>query len=259
MELHEAVLRRRTTNGPFLPDPVAQEHQRALLRAAASAPSQFNSQPWRFVVIEDRATIATIARISGESMTEVISEGSFFERYKRHFRFSAAEMAEHRSGMHFDKMPAALRPFTRAVFTSAGLGTMRMLLGDENRRLVAGSPLILGAMLDRRERTAHPLADFYCQFSLGAAMENVWLTTVELGMGMQFISFPMEIPEQWERLIALLEVPDELELMALYRLGYVPEQAVRPVIDWSSTERRPPSRFVFRESCRTPQAGWDDD
>jgi nitroreductase len=263
MEFFDALFQRRTTNGPFLPDPVSPEHQQLLIKAAASAPSQFNSQPWRFVVIEDHSTINTIARISGESMTAVISEGSFFERYKRHFRFSAEEMAEHRSGMYFDKLPKALRPFTKAVFTSAGVQAMRMLkvpqtLGEENRKLVQGSPLILGVMLDRREREAHELADFYCQFSLGAAMENVWLTTVELGMGIQFISFPMEVPEQWAKLGELLSVPDDLELMALYRLGYVPEQGERPLIDWSSRERRPPSQFVFRENCLTPQLGWDE-
>ncbi len=68
----------------------------------------------------------------------------------------------------------------------------------------------------------------------------------------------MEMPAQWERLSKLLGVPEELELMALYRLGYVPEQSHRPVIDWSSRERRPPSRFVFRENCNTPQEGWDE-
>ena len=263
MEFRDVLFNRRTTNGPFLPDPVSEEHQRLLIAAAASAPSQFNSQPWRFVVIEDRDTIETIARVSGESMTAVIGEGSFFTRYKRHFRFSAEEMAEHRSGMYFDKLPAPLRPFTRAVFTASGLAMMRMLrvpqtLGEENRKLVAGSPLIFGVMLDRAERGAHPLADFYCQFSMGAAVENIWLTTVELGMGIQFISFPMEAPEQWEQLTKLLDVPDHLELMALYRLGYVPQDQRRPKIDWSSRERRPPSQFVYRETCRTPQQGWDE-
>lgn len=166
--------------------------------------------------------------------------------------------------MYFDKLPAALRPFTKTVFTAAGRKTMNMLrvpqtLGEENRKLVEGSPLIVGVMLDKTERYAHPLADFYCQFSLGAAMENVWLTTVELGMGIQFISFPMEIPAHWQRLNELLAVPEDLELMALYRMGYVPEVAHRPIIDWSSRERRPPSQFVFRETCRSPQLGWDGD
>ena len=52
-------------------------------------------------------------------------------------------------------------------------------------------------------------------------------------------------------------VPDDLELMAVYRLGYLPESAQRPAIDWSSHERRLPSQYVFRDSCRTPQRGWD--
>ena len=263
MELRDALFHRRTTNGPFLPDAVSIEDQQLLIRAAAAAPSQFNSQPWRFVLIEDRATIETIARVSGESMTAVMAEGSFFTRYRRHFRFSQEEMAAKRSGMYFDRMPQALRPFIRAVFTEWGVILMRMFrvpqtLGRENRRLVAGSPLILGVMLDRTEREAHPLADFYCQFSMGAAIENLWLTTVELGMGIQFISFPMEVPAQWSRIETLLEVPDDLQLMALYRLGYVPETQERPVIDWSSRERRRPSQFVFRETLAQPQLGWDD-
>lgn len=73
MEFLDAVFNRRTTNGPFRPDPVSPEHQQTLIRAAAAAPSQFNSQPWRFVLIEDRDTIETVATISGESMTEVMS------------------------------------------------------------------------------------------------------------------------------------------------------------------------------------------
>ena len=55
MELLDAIRRRKTTNGPFLPDPVSEEHQRLLMEAAGRAPSQLNSQPWRFVLIEDRA------------------------------------------------------------------------------------------------------------------------------------------------------------------------------------------------------------
>ena len=47
--------------------------------------------------------------------------------------------------------------------------------------------------------------------------------------------------------------------MAVYRLGYLPEKTRRPAIDWSSRERKLPSQFVFRESCTTPQTGWDED
>jgi nitroreductase len=232
------------------------------MEVASRAPSQLNSQPWRFVLIERRETIDAIADISGESMTEAMSNGTFFERYKPYFRFSKAEMERSRSGMLFDKLPAPLRPFTSQAFTSRGQKLMNTLrvpqtLGAENRRLVAGAPLLLGVLLDRSEYRPGELSSFYSVFSMGAAMENVWLTTVELGMGIQFVSFPMEVPGQWARIERLLAVPDELELMAVYRLGYLPQSARRPAIDWTSSERKLPSQYVFRETCDTPQAGWD--
>ena len=262
MEFLDVVRRRKTTNGPFRPDPVSEEHQRLLMEVAGRAPSQLNSQPWRFVVVDDGAVIEQVAAISGESMTTAMSNGTFFERYKPYFRFSAEEMAEKRSGMLFDKLPALLRPFTKQVFTPRGQQMMNRLrvpqtLGAENRKLVAGSPLLLAVLLDRGEYRPGELSAFYSVFSMGAAMENVWLTTVELGMGIQFVSFPMEVEGQWDRLAALFAVPDDLELMAVYRLGYLPEAAQRPAIDWSSHERRLPSQYVFRDSCRTPQQGWD--
>lgn len=114
-------------------------------------------------------------------------------------------------------------------------------------------------MLERGEYRPEELSGFYSVFSMGAAMENLWLTTVELGMGIQFVSFPMEAPHQWQRIVDVLRVPEDLELMAVYRLGYVPERTHRPAIDWSSRERKRPSQYVFRETCETPQQGWDQD
>ena len=262
MEFLDVVRRRKTTNGPFRPDPVSEEHQRLLMEVAGRAPSQLNSQPWRFVLTEDRAVIDKVAEISGTSMTTAMSNGTFFERYRPYFRFSAAEMEARRDGMLFDKLPAPLRPFTGQVFTARGQRLMNTLrvpqtLGSENRKLVAGSPLLLAALLDRGEYRPGELSAFYSVFSMGAAMENVWLTTVELGMGIQFISFPMEVPGRWDEIVRLLQVPDDLELMAVYRLGYLPTQQRRPPIDWTSEQRRLPSQYVFRGTCATPQEGWD--
>lgn len=263
MELLDAIRRRKTTNGPFLPDAVSEEHQRLLMEVAGRAPSQLNSQPWRFVLIDDTATIEQIADISGESMTTAMSNGTFFERYKPYFRFSAKEMERRRDGMLFDRLPAPLRPFTSQAFTKRGQKVMNTLrvpqtLGAENRKLVAGSPLLIGVMLDRAEYRPGELSSFYSLFSMGAAMENVWITTLEVGMGIQFVSFPMEVPGNWERIEKILHVPDNLELMAVYRLGYLPPEQRRPAIDWTSHQRKLPSQYVFRGTCESPQAGWDD-
>src|SRR3712207_9589718 len=98
MEFLDVVRRRKTTNGPFLPDPVAPEHQRLLMEVAGRAPSQLNSQPWRFVLTADRAVIEQGAAIRGENITEAMAHGPFFERQKRNFRLTAAGMEDPRQG-----------------------------------------------------------------------------------------------------------------------------------------------------------------
>ncbi len=259
MEFFEVVKRRRTTNGPFLPDRVSEEHQRLLVEVASMAPSHFNSQPWRFVLVEDRRLIEEVARISGESMRQLMEEGTFWKRYRPYFRFSEEEMDERRDGIFIDKLPAVVRPFKGQIFSNTGQAVMNRFgvprtLAEDNRKLVAGSPLLLAALLDKTEYRPGELSGFYSVFGMGAAVENVWLATTELGMGIQFVSTPMEVPEKWEEIKDLLAVPDDLELMAVYRLGYVPEERRRPTIDWTSTERKRLSQYVFTNTCKTPAA-----
>ncbi|AWR86311.1 nitroreductase family protein [Meiothermus taiwanensis] len=259
MEFLEVIRKRKTTNGPFLDKPVSKEHQHLLMEAASRAPSHFNSQPWRFILIEDRNKREKIAEIGGRTMQQLIADGRFFERYRPYFRFSEKEMAERRDGILIDQLPVPLRPFTRQVMSPSALKLLRALrvpqiLGEDNRRLVAGSPLLLAALLDKQEYRPGELSGFYSVLGLGMAIENIWLTTVELGMGIQFVSTPMEIPEAWEEIKRLLEVPEHLELMAIYRLGYLPPDNPRPRIDWKSDQRKRISQFVFRETCATPES-----
>ncbi|MCB1160728.1 MAG: hypothetical protein KDK45_24720, partial [Leptospiraceae bacterium] len=53
-----------------------------------------------------------------------------------------------------------------------------------------------------------------------------------------FVSTPMEIPENWNKILEILKVPDTHELMAVYRLGYLDPAVTRNNIDWISDERR---------------------
>jgi nitroreductase len=48
----------------FKPDPVPEEIVHHILQAARWAPSSSNTQPWHFVVVRDRETIAAIGRIA---------------------------------------------------------------------------------------------------------------------------------------------------------------------------------------------------
>lgn len=258
MTLREAIRSRKTSNGHFDPRPVSIEHQRMLVEAAERAPSHFNSQPWRFILIDDPQVRSQIASIGGRTMTQLIEGGSFFTRYRKYFRFSQEEMDERRDGIFIDQMPMALRPFIKQVFSDNVMNVLSKLgvaklLGEDNRKLIEGSPLLLAALLTKEEYKPGELSGYYCTLSLGMAIEHVWLMTGELGMGIQFVSTPMEIPVAWDELKSILNVPDDLELMAVYRLGYLPPEKQRPRIDWRSDHRKRLSQIAFRNTCATPE------
>lgn len=58
----DVILERRAT-WHFEPDPVPDEYLHAILTLAAQAPSGFNLQPWRFLVLRDAASRERLARV----------------------------------------------------------------------------------------------------------------------------------------------------------------------------------------------------
>lgn len=257
MELFDAILQRYTTNGPFDKKPVDPVHKQRLIQMASRAPSHFNSQPWRFVLIEDEARRKQIGDLAGESMRRLIEEGTFWQQYRRYFRFSQEDAEESKDGIHFDTMPPVLKPFAKYLFTEQGGKVMNALqvprvLANDARKLVGESPLILGIALTRDEYKPDELSGLYSLISLGAVVQTIWLTALAQGMGIQFISTPQEIPENWAKLVQLLEIPDDYELMAMFRLGYTDPNIKRPTIDWTSPQRKGVADLAFQEKWGEP-------
>ncbi len=243
MELKKAIWTRKTTNHAFLPKPLSEQHIREIIEAANRAPSHFNSQPWDFILVQSETKRKELGKIAGESMRELMERGEFFERYRKYFRFSKEEISKTRSGIHVDKIPFFLKPFVPFLFGEFGKSVFNFLgvpkiLGQDAEKIVSTSPLLLGFMLNKTEYKVGTKSAIYSLISMGAALQNMWLTATSLGIGLQFVSTPMEIPEQWEKVKKLLNVPNTHELMAVYRLGYVDPSLERNTIDWVSDERR---------------------
>ena len=59
MTINEHIVARRAKRA-LSTDPVTQEEVNLLIQAAHLAPSCFNSQPWRFVVIDEEETLAAV-------------------------------------------------------------------------------------------------------------------------------------------------------------------------------------------------------
>jgi nitroreductase len=252
MDLFEAIVNRKTTNTAFVNKKVSQEHIETLVKMASHAPSHFNSQPWRFIVVEDENIIKNIAKIAGDSMVQLMEDGRFWKQYMKYFRFSEDEIEKSKDGIHIDHMPKILRPFAKQIFSEKGGQVMAKLkvpkiLGKDEEKLVAGSPILFVILLTKDEYKKEELSGFYSVISMGAVIQTLWLTTTALGMGMQFISTPGEIPENWKAISDMLHIPDEYEMMAIFRMGYVDKDTKRPTIDWKSSQRKPVPELMRKD------------
>jgi nitroreductase len=252
MDLYEAIRKRHTTNGAFADRPIDPAHKRTILELAARAPSHFNSQPWRFVVVEDPERRKALGQIAGESMRDLMEDGRFWQQYRKFFRLSQEEAEATKDGIHFDHIPSVLKPFAKYIFTERGAAVMNTfqvprVLGNDARKLVENSPMLMGIALSREVYKPGELTGLYTLISLGAVIQTIWLTALSVGMGFQFVSTPQEIPEKWALVSALLGVPEDFELMVLFRLGYEDPNIKRPTIDWTSPQRKGVDELAFQD------------
>jgi nitroreductase len=242
MDLLDAIRLRHTDNNKFLPDPVKPEHVKLLIEAAARCPSHFNSQPWRFVLIRDGELRGALAELAGASMKELM-EGPFFERYRQYFRFNQDETETAGDGIYIDHVPAVLKPMLRQAFNPQvgklmGTFGVSTLLGRNQADIVRSSPLLIAISLSKAEYRPGEMSELYSTISLGAVIQTFWLVTTSLNMGMQFISTPLEVPERRALIADMLGVPDDYELLALFRMGYRDPNGTRNAIDWTSSQRK---------------------
>jgi hypothetical protein len=121
------------------------------------------------------------------------------------------------------------------------------ILGNDEEKLVASSPLLFIISLTKDEYKPAELSGFYSVISMGAVIQTLWLVTTAIGMGMQFISTPGEIPEKWKEITGILNIPDDFEMCARFRMGYVDPDMKRPTIDWKSSQRKGVSDLAFKD------------
>lgn len=256
MDLLDAIRLRHTDNNKFRPDPVRPEHIRLLIEAAARCPSHFNSQPWRFVLIRDGERRDALAELAGASMKELM-EGPFFERYRQYFRFNANETASSGDGIYIDHVPAVLKPMLRQAFNPQvgklmGAFGVSAMLGRNQAEIVRTSPLLIAIAMSKAEYRPGEMSELYSTISLGAVIQTFWLVTTSLDMGMQFISTPLEVPERRALIADLLDIPDDYELLALFRMGYRDPASARNAIDWTSSQRKSFETLAGADQWATP-------
>lgn len=256
MNILEAIENRHAYNGFHTDEPVTQNELETLLKAFNKAPSQFNSQPWKVVIIQEKERKNKLAEYCGDAMRIAMQKGEFWEKYGKYFYHDTkGDKIKNGMGMKVDKIPTFLKSIINFIVTSKSMSLIRekgvpVMLGNENKKLIEKSPACIAIFLRKEDYNRNDNTAFYSTLSLGMAIENMWLTATSLHIGMQFMSMPMEVPEIWATIGKMLECPDDHEMVALMRLGHKPEKDERPVLDWISPDRLPLSEWTSNETFK---------
>jgi nitroreductase len=176
----------------FRPEPLDPEVVKELVAAAVTAPSASNKQPWRFVVVTERATIARMAAAVREAV----------ERIARHVE-PGAEVSFRAYGDYFtrfEEAPCVIGLLARGIPLLTSLVDERLAAADGR------------AIADMEESSG----------LIGAAMalQNLLLMAHALGLGASGMTGPLVAAEA---LRGILGVPPSWRLAALVPVGHPAE------------------------------------
>jgi len=202
MDLDEAIRQRRSIRKYKADVPIPREDIEAIIEAGCWAPSSTNIQPWRFIIVEDRATIAKMAQVVYDKF-QALSKEALAKGEKRLAAFCRF-----------------LRSYT-SFFTDAPLVIVACTKPYEN-------PVLKMPMSTVIEKTralgdvgldVTPIVIDTVQKSVAMAVQNMLLKAHSLGYGTCVMDGPIAVRESVRE---MLDIEDDLELVMVIPMG-VPE------------------------------------
>jgi len=172
----------------FSDRPVSRAEIARLLEAARWAPSNHNRQPWKFIVLEDRQAIQTLAASVGRNLAlKLKSLPSVAAAY-------TDELAEHATFFgHAPLLIVALHKQPLSVATA-------LLEGVNNPALVSGEPLSVAMAVQNLLLAAHALGLGACVMTAPLVARETVAAYLDLPAGFDFtcfvaVGYPGESPE----------------------------------------------------------------
>jgi nitroreductase len=208
-EMLEIIQTRHSTREPFDPSrPIAKGQLQQILEAARWAPTPNNMQNFEVLIVDDPDRLKAIGAIPAE-----MSEAFLRENYSQ-LSFSDDELLIKKTGMLARTFPPA---WTDPEAWSPGSDYTSQLSFLE--KFTQPAPLLLVVLYDGTKRAPGSEGDFVGHLSLGCVLENMWLTSESLGIGLQVLTVFTNSPVE-KQLKRLLGVPEPMKIAFACRLGY---------------------------------------
>jgi nitroreductase len=230
MELLQGIQERAMYRGRFAQRKIPGAELVRLAEAAGWAPSGHNSQAWEFVAVDDDATIETIARTAAEHFDAFLATSDALQEWVRRWmawlRWSDEELLEHGDGIFFPKWneqawrelaaesnDARRREVLVAMFSAHG----------QPSKLITTAPCLMFTLVNRDRKVPDYSNDMLALTCAGAAMQNLRLAALALGIAVHEQSPLYDLPGTREATAKLLGIPDNCAIVGGMRLGYPTE------------------------------------
>ena len=253
MDLLTAIHQRRSHRGDFESKPISQEHLDQLIEAARWAPSPFNVQPWKLLIISDSESKNAISDLTELAIIEQFKDARFLDDNSRWIRFSEEEWMDEEDGIllsdhlklppPFDRDPTKVKPILKNAGFLSFLGHLKAgkIPAKEISAQVRNSPVLILIVMDHQRRPPGGGGQRWMWLGMGAMIQNLLLTAAMLEIGVQFVSAPIERAEDRKSLGKVVNMPSSCEVISLLRIGYAKQVVQKSV-------RLDPSEFVCYES-----------
>ena len=240
-DLLDIIWQRHTCRAAFDPERAIRESDlHCILDAARWAPTAHNMQNFEIITVDDKYCLAAISAI------QLPPAETFIRENNHQLSLSEAESLRSKTGLSANMLPES---WQEAEATQADGASVRYV-----GRTIQKCPLLLVVVTDSRLRAPVSEGDSLGLLSLGCVMQNLWLMTESLGIGMQVLSaFSVSAVEN--QVQCILAIPKHMKIAFAARLGYpvtVSESYVRV--------RRKIQDFTYRNrySVRKHQVGVGD-
>ena len=253
MNVFDAMMQRRSYRGTFQDRAIDVNDLDKLIEAARWAPSPFNVQPWELVIIQETEGKAALADVTERAIVEQFKDAKFLDDNSRWMRLTEAALKELRDGVLLTDhvtLPKLLQDAPEQLlqgllknaksFTLLGQLGAGKIPAKEVAAQVREAPLLMLITMNCKRYPPGEGGTRWMWLSMGMLIQNVLLAATALGIGVQFVSPPLERAADREQVRQLFNIPTSHEVITLLRIGYVEENS-------GSSVRLQPSEFVHFE------------
>ncbi|MCE2401995.1 nitroreductase family protein [Candidatus Poribacteria bacterium] len=257
MNVFEAITQRRSYRGEFQNRPIDEADQNRLIEAARWTPSPFNVQPWELVIIQEAEGKEILADITQQAIIEQFKDSKFLDDNSRWMCLNETEWQDRGDGVLLKDhvtLPKLLQNCPEKLTGSILKGLLKnakslaivghlgagKMPAKEIATQVREAPLLVLVTMNTERCPPGEGATRWMWLSMGMLIQNMLLAATSRGIGVQFVSAPLESEADRENIRQLFNIPDYNEVITLLRIGYVSSEG-------GSSVRLKPSEFVHHE------------